>query len=70
MSITIAYQIPYPGAVENEDYYIVKDGDTLESIAEKFLGEKYLYPLLTQLNGVNEETLQPGMVLLLHPEEE
>lgn len=70
MSITKAYQIPYPGAVENDDYYIVKDGDTLESIAERFLGEKYLHPLLTQLNGVNENTLQPGMVLMLHPEEE
>lgn len=70
MSKTIAYQIPYPGAVENDDFCIVKDGDTLESIAEEFLGESYLHPLLTQLNGVNEETLQPGMVLLLHPEEE
>lgn len=70
MSITTAYEIPYPGAVENDDYCIVRDGDTLESIAEKYLGESFMYPLLTQLNGVYEETLQPGMVLLLHPEED
>lgn len=64
----IAYEPPYPGAVVNEDFYVVKDGDTLESIAKEFLGKEGLYPLLTQLNGVNEKTLQPGMVLLLHPE--
>lgn len=64
----IAYEPPYPGAVVNEDFYVVKDGDTLESISEEFLGAG-LTPLLTQLNGVNEKTLQPGMVLLLHPEE-
>lgn len=54
-------------AIENEDYYVVKSGDTLASIAEEFLGEG-LAPLLVQLNGVDDTTLQPGMVLLLHPE--
>lgn len=63
----IAYEPPYPGAVVNEDFYVVKDGDTLESIAEEFLGAG-LTPLLTQLNGVNEKNIHPGMVLLLHPE--
>lgn len=57
-------------AIENEDYYVVKDGDTMETIAEEFLGEAYLHPLLTQLNGVDDTTLQPGMVLLLHPEDD
>lgn len=61
---------PYPGAVENEDYYVTKWGDTLWGIAEEFLGNGYLHPLLTQLNGVTAETLKPGMVLLLHPEDE
>lgn len=51
----------------NEDYYVVKEGDTLDAIAERFLG-KGLAPLLTQLNGVNEKNIHPGMVLLLHPE--
>lgn len=55
-------------AIESEDYYVVKEGDTLASIAEEFLGEAYLSPLLTQLNGVNEKNIHPGMVLLLHPE--
>lgn len=54
-------------AIENEDYYIVKEGDTLESIADRFLGIG-LAPLLTQLNGVDENTIKPGMRLWLHPE--
>lgn len=70
MSFVSLFETPYPGAVENEDYCIVRDGDTMESIAEEFLGADYLYPLLTQLNGVDETTLQPGMALMLHPEEE
>lgn len=69
MSITTEFEIPYPGAVENEDYYVVKENDTLRTIAELFLGHEYLYPLLIQLNGVDEAALQPGMVLLLHPED-
>lgn len=63
----IAYEPPYPGAVVNEDFYVAKEGDTLESIAKEFLGAG-LTPLLTQLNGVNEKNIHPGMVLLLHPE--
>lgn len=55
-------------AIENEDYYVVKEGDTMESIAEEFLGGAYLHPLLTQLNGVNEKNIHPGMVLWLHPD--
>lgn len=51
----------------NEDYYIVEKGDTIESIADRFLGEG-LAPLLVQLNGIVDGSLQPGMVLLLHPD--
>jgi FOG: LysM repeat len=54
-------------ARENQDYYVVKEGDTLESIADRFLGVG-LAPLLTQLNGVDENTIKPGMRLWLHPE--
>lgn len=54
-------------ARENEDYYVVKEGDTLESIADRFLGIG-LAPLLMQINGVNEKTIKPGMRLWLHPE--
>ena len=52
--------------MENEDYYIVRDGDTLESIAERFLG-RGLAPLLTQINGIDGGDLRPGMTILLHP---
>jgi len=52
----------------DEDVYIVKPGDTMESIAEEFLGNPNLFPLLAQLNGVDNETIRPGMELLLHPE--
>ena len=69
MSITTAHTIPYPGAVENEDYHIVKDDETLGEIAEEFLGDSSLAPLLTQLNGVTEANISTGAVLLLHPEE-
>jgi LysM repeat protein len=54
-------------AKEDKDYYVVKDGDTLEGIAARFLGVG-LSPLLSQLNGVTSETLRPGMRLWLHPE--
>jgi len=52
----------------DEDFYIVQPGDTLESIAKEFLGNPILFPLLAQLNGVTNDTIYPGMALLLHPE--
>lgn len=58
----------YPGAVENEDYYIVKPGDTLLGIAERFIGNAWEYPLLTQINDLDKDKpLKVGTVLLLHP---
>ena len=68
MSITTAFELPYPGAVEDDDFYVVRDGDILGEIAERFLGDSSLTPLLTQLNGVTDADLTPGTVLLLHPE--
>ena len=60
---------PYEDAVENEDFYIVKQYDTLWGIAERFLGNGGLYPLIQQLNGMGQSTyVYPGMMLLLHPE--
>ena len=62
-------EMPYEDAKENEDYYIVKQGDSLWDIAERFLGDGYLYRLLQQINGMGDSTtVYPGMVLLLHPE--
>ena len=60
---------PIEDAKDGEDYYIVKKGDTLWGIAERFLGSGTLYPLLQQLNGLKGTTVYPGMVLLLHPED-
>lgn len=59
---------PYEDAVENEDYYIVKYGDSLWSIAERFLGNGSLYPLIKQANCMTSDYIYPGMMLLLHPE--
>ena len=59
---------PYEEAVEGEDYYIVKQYDTLWGIAERFLGNGSLFPLLQQLNGLTGTTILPGMMILLHPE--
>lgn len=61
---------PYEDAVENEDYYIVKYGDSLSSIAERFLGAWNLYPLIKQANCMTSDDIYPGMMLLLHPEEQ
>lgn len=58
----------YPGAVEGEDYYIVRPCDTLEGIADMFLGDASLTPLLRQLNGLKDDIVKPGTALLLHPE--
>ena len=58
---------PWEDAVENEDYYIVKYGDSLWSIAERFLGHGSLYPLIKQANSMTSDYIYPGMMLLLHP---
>lgn len=52
---------------EGIDYCIVQCGDTLESVAEKYLGSQNLVPLLTELNDVSDP-LVPGSLLWLHPD--
>ena len=59
---------PYEDAKEGEDFYIVKQYDTLWGIADRFLGDGSLFPLLQQLNGLKGTNIVPGMMLLLHPE--
>lgn len=53
--------------MENEDYYIVQPGDTLESIAERFFGGAEMAPLLKQINDIPTGGIREGLVLLLHP---
>lgn len=61
---------PWPGAVENEDYYVAKKYDNLWSIAQKFLGSGSLYSLLKQINDIEDDTIYPGQILILHPAEQ
>jgi len=67
-TVTPPEEEPYEDAVEGEDYYIVKQYDTLWGIAERFLGDGSLFPLLQQINGLTGTNILPGMMLLLHPE--
>lgn len=50
-----------------EDYCVVREGDTLESIAEKYLGDSSLAPLLRQINYISPDGIAPGNHILLHP---
>ncbi len=61
----------YPGQVlkipqntsETEILYTVKKGDTLWSIAERFLSDGNSYKLIMELNGLTTETIYPGQIL-------
>ena len=44
-----------------EQEYIVKDGDTLESIAEEFLDDPAAYPLILSYNGLLSTEIVPGV---------
>ena len=57
----------YVMCIKSDGFYVVRVGDTMESIAERFLGDG-LAPLLRQLNGIDDGDLRPGMTILLHPE--
>lgn len=43
--------------------YIVKSGDTLWGIAERYLGNGSKYPELKSLNGLTSDTIYPGQTL-------
>lgn len=48
---------PYTGG---EEEYIVREGDTLQSIAEEFLDDPAAYPLILSWNGLMLEEIVPG----------
>lgn len=50
-----------------EDYIIAHSGDTLEDIAERYLGDRNLAPLLRQINTIPEMGVYGGQKILLHP---
>ena len=43
-----------------EQEYVVKEGDTLESIATEFLDDPAAWPLILSYNGIGEEDIFPG----------
>lgn len=45
---------------QEEDEYTVKEGDTPESIALKFLDDENAYPLILSYNGMMREEIRPG----------
>lgn len=49
------------------DYCIVREGDTLASLAEKHLGAAMLWHLLAEINDIPQDGIKPGDRLLLHP---
>ena len=50
-----------------EDYIIAQKGDTPESIAERYLGDASLAPLIRQINTIAEMGIYTGQKILLHP---
>ena len=64
--LTIPTLSPTPG-----DIYVVKQGDTLISIAQHAYGNGNLWPLIynanTQVIGSNPNVIQPGQVLHIPP---
>lgn len=49
--------------VSSPDFYTVKNGDTLRSIAEKMLGNREDYKKLMNLNGLTRPVIFPGQIL-------
>ena len=47
------------------DVYVVKSGDSLWRIAEKFLGDPWKYPEIMQANGMTSDVIHPGLVLVI-----
>lgn len=69
-----ATQIPLvltlPNETENSfTTHIVKSGDTLWGIAERYLGNESKYPELKSLNGLTSDTIYPGQTLKIQTNE-
>ena len=54
---------PTPEPSDRPVFYTVKNGDSLWSIAQRFLGNGDRYREIMALNGLNSETIYPGQVL-------
>lgn len=56
---------PATGDGGYEEQYIVQAGDSLWAIADRFLGDGSLFPLLMQYNGLKSSTIRRGDVLYI-----
>lgn len=57
-----------PDATTEQRTYVVKPGDTLLAIAEKFYGDSSLDDLIAEANGIEDPTeLRPGDTLTIPP---
>lgn len=55
---------------KNSDAYVVKEGDTLWSIAENELGDPYRWKKIKDLNNLSTTEVENGQVLILPQDEE
>lgn len=62
---TIIKKAKLNGYGKTSSVYIVKKGDTLWTIASKYLGDGNKYKQIKQLNGLKSDTIYPGQKLKL-----
>lgn len=58
--------IPQPQVYSSLRYYVVVEGDRLDNLAAKFLGDPLLYWLICDANGISDPdqlTLEPGKTI-------
>ncbi len=57
-----------PGRPPEPETYVVRPGDSLWTIAQKFYGQGSRYPLLAEANQIGDKRrIQPGMQLIIPP---
>jgi hypothetical protein len=60
--------LPQPGIYASVQYYVITDGDRLDNLATKFLGDPLLFWMICDANGVtdpDELTSQAGRTILI-----
>lgn len=62
-----AAQTPTTSDTADSTKYVVKQGDTLWSLSQKFLGRGNRYREIMKANGLKNTVLRPGMALTIPP---
>jgi nucleoid-associated protein YgaU len=60
--------IPPPGTYPSTTTYVIADGDRLDNLAQRFLGDPALYWTICDANGAadpDELTAQPGRAIVI-----